>query len=193
MSWLRSPAIQAGLLILLVLILLQLIGSPQQLGFVRDVVVQEHQWLRLFTAQWIHLDAYHLANNAVGIVVIIALFGVHISTPVMFIIRVLVLTFVVALAVLCLAPEVNRFLGFSAIIYGLFAWGALLDVLHKRRLGWLLLLLVVGKTSYEYLSGSTWIALSGASQIGYSAHFFGMVAGIVLACFDDQKKKRRYV
>lgn len=191
MNWLRSPATRAGLLILLVLILLQLISSPPQLGFVRDSVVQEQQWYRLITAQWIHLDAYHLANNGVGVAVIIALFGVHISTPSMFIVRVLVLTLAIALAVFWWAPDVNRFLGFSAIVYGLFAWGALLDVLRKRWLGWLLLLLVVGKTSYEYLYGATLISLSGASQIGYSAHFFGMVAGIVLACFDDQKEKRR--
>jgi len=184
---LRSPMAVGMLVLAMVLVAVQLTSTPQQLGFIQALVTQQHDYYRLASAQFIHLNWSHLANNLVGLAVIGVLFSPHVRTVPALLIRVVVLALAVAIAVWWLAPDVQRFLGFSAVLYALFAWGALLDVLTKRLLGWVLLLLVVGKTSYEFITGNTWISLSAASQIGYSAHFFGMVAGILLACFDYKK------
>jgi len=82
-----------------------------------------------------------------------------------------------------LFSDVGRGVGFSAVLHGLF----ILAIYHTRAPMWLriwFLIVIVGKVTAEQ-AGVSLTALSGiltsnGGRIGYDAHFYGLITGVVL-------------
>ena len=146
-------------------------------GLVRDLVLQSGEWYRLFSAPFLHVDAFHLAMNAVGLLLAgrvlerligRAWFGA-----------------VYAVAALCgacvsmlLNPSTLVSVGASGAIMGLFA-AMLLTSLHfppggvRRRLQ--------GNAMGVLIPSLLPLANVLQGHIDYAAHFGGALGGAAVA------------
>jgi len=142
--------------------------------------LQAQEWWRLLTGQLVHLRWSHLGYNLLGLGVIGLLFSGHISRQPFYFV-VLFCMFGSNLGMWLFDPDIHNYVGFSGALYGLFAWGATLDVLQKQRFGVILLAVALTKTTYDYVAGQTLLSLSDATAVAYSAHFYGVLTGISVA------------
>jgi rhomboid family GlyGly-CTERM serine protease len=71
-------------------------------------------------------------------------------------------------------PSLATGAGLSAVLHGLFLFGALHEIRHQPLSGYVLLALLCGKLAWEFLFGSISGAVSLASgRVATDAHFYG--------------------
>lgn len=142
--------------------------------------IQQGQWWRLITGNLMHTNFWHLLMNVLGLWVIAFLYQFHFSF----------FKFLVLFTLLCLLEglglyffyPIQAYVGLSGVLHGLFAFGAVREILANIKMGYLLLIGVIFKTSYEQIFGSS-IQLSQIieAKVATEAHFVGMFCGIILA------------
>ena len=145
----------------------------------RTFILQGEYW-RLFTGHIFHTNGNHLLLNLAGLTLLWSLHGQYYQCT-----RYLLLTLFSALSVslglLCFSPELSQYVGLSGILHGIFIWGALTDIQHKLKSGYLLLLGIVLKVSHEQIYGaSNDITTLINAKVAIDAHLWGMLAGV---CF----------
>lgn len=143
--------------------------------------VSDGQWWRFVTANLLHTNATHLLLNATGVVLLWALHGQYYK-PLGYLGLVLLLGLASTLGIHFTSPELLIYVGLSGVLNGLFVWGAIEDIKHGYRSGWLLLLFVLGKIGYEQWQGAdTQVAKLIDAQVAINAHLFGVLAALILA------------
>ncbi|RUO35245.1 rhombosortase [Aliidiomarina sanyensis] len=160
-----------------------------QLTFERDLIEAGEYW-RILTGQLVHLDISHLVLNILGVWVMFLLFAEH-APRWHYVAVVTLLALFSNLGMLWFAPEIDRYVGFSGVLYGLFAWGALLDVYKKVRFGWILLIGVLLKVTWEYIAGPVALGAASTANLATAAHFFGMVGGLFVAGWQVSRSRIR--
>jgi len=150
----------------------------------RSAILSGELW-RLLSGQFMHLEVGHLALNMSGLLLFWLLFAEH-APGFRYLAVVVIIALGANMGMLVTDPNVVYYVGFSGTLYGMFAWGALSNVLQQVKLGWILLLGITGKAVYDY-----WLAPAAIEQgivvvptesdLAVSAHFYGVVTGIVLA------------
>lgn len=166
------PTLTMALLLTAVMLLPETVR--QSLLLDREAVMQGQHWWQLWTSQLVHHDWPHFALNLLGLGVCWALF----IDEQMGWRRWLGLPFIMlgsSLAQLYFDPQVRFYAGFSGTLYGVFAFCACSDVLHKRWLGGLILIGVIGKVIYDS------VFLPELSGLAFAAHGGGVATGLVLA------------
>ena len=142
--------------------------------------IQAGQWWRLLTGQFVHLSWGHLAINIAGIWVMYLLYAEH-AAGWRYIAVVGLLALASNLGMYWFAENITYYVGFSGVLYGLFAWGALRDVQQRIKLGWLLLVGIVLKVTWEYCYGPVSVGPATADDLAVAAHFYGVVGGLLVA------------
>jgi len=142
--------------------------------------IQAGQWWRLLTGQFVHLSWGHVAINIAGIWVMYLLYAEH-AAGWRYIAVVVLLALASNFGMYCFAEDITYYVGFSGVLYGLFAWGALRDVQQRIKLGWLLLVGIVVKVTWEYCYGPVGIGAATADDLAVAAHFYGVVGGLLVA------------
>ncbi|MCH8491661.1 MAG: rhombosortase [Idiomarina sp.] len=142
--------------------------------------IQAGQWWRLLTGQFVHLSWGHVAINIAGIWVMYLLYAEH-AAGWRYIAVVALLALASNLGMYWFAENITYYVGFSGVLYGLFAWGALRDVQQRIKLGWLLLVGIVAKVTWEYCYGPVSIGPATADDLAVAAHFYGVVGGLLVA------------
>ena len=156
----------------------------EQLRFDRGALVAG-EFMRLLTANFIHLGWNHLLLNMAGFLVVGWLFADEVP----------VAAWAFVLLVCCLAsslglywwtPDAFRVVGMSGALHGLFMFGATTWIVHGYRIGWVLLFGAAGKLLWEQTSGAipfTEGIVGGPVET--DAHLWGalggLAAGFVLA------------
>ncbi|CUS48711.1 MAG: rhomboid family protease [Idiomarinaceae bacterium HL-53] len=183
--WLTIPTQKAfwvpplAVALLIALIFFLPLTWQESLSFVRSEI-EQGAWWRVLSGQWIHLRFSHLITNLLGLGVIWLFFAEYLRAR-------LFLPALTVTSVGCMwgtylwAPEISHYVGFSGTLYGLFAWGACRDVLHRKSMGWLLLLIVVGKVSYDYWVGPVSLSGTAIDYLATPTHLFGVGSGIIWA------------
>ncbi|WP_157980684.1 rhombosortase [Aliidiomarina taiwanensis] len=140
----------------------------------------ERQIWRVFTGQFMHLDWPHLLLNTAGVWLAWLLFAEHLSCR-----RMLWLLPVLALGcgigMWVFAPEIEDYLGFSGVLYGVFAFGAVSDVWQKIKFGRWLLVGVIVKVSWDYWITPVSLLGGDTSELATAAHLLGAVSGVFCA------------
>ncbi|RUO62520.1 rhombosortase [Pseudidiomarina insulisalsae] len=164
----------ASVMLLLTLIMLLPEAIRDELKLDRQSALRGEQLWQLITGQLVHHSWPHLGLNLLGLLVCWALFIDHqqgwrrwLGVPLIMLSS--------SAAQLYFDPQVRFYAGFSGTLYGIFAYCALADVLHKRWLGALVLLGLAGKVIYDLLY------LPDFSGLAFAAHTGGVVAGLILA------------
>lgn len=159
--------------------LLYLAGMDNDLAFRRDEIAQGDYW-RLLTGNLLHTNAWHLAMNLAGLWVIALLHQNHYKQ----------MHFSVIFILCCIAqglglyfffPSLIGYVGLSGMLHGLFTYGALKDITIGLKSGYLLLLGVIIKVSYErvYGAGEQVTEMIGA-RVATEAHLVGVISGMLI-------------
>ncbi len=149
----------------------------QALMYDRALVAQGELW-RLVTASLVHLTWGHTVLNLSGLLLVWLLFGPALGQ------RAWLLTWLTSAVLLggllfFLHPEVQRYVGLSGVLHGLFVSGALASLPRDRRWAFVLLLAVAAKLVYEQLLGPLpGSEASAGGPVLVEAHLYGALGGI---------------
>ena len=176
------------LLLICIMVILELLKpvTVEWLGFYQESVFNGEVW-RLITGQLLHTNFNHLLLNSLGVLLIWALHGEYFQLKNYFL-----LVFISALFIglgLLFFVDYHHYAGLSAILHSIIVYGSITDIRNKDKSGWLLLLGVFVKVSYENLfSASSQTAQLIEANVAVEAHFVGALIGILIAFLLPQKR-----
>ncbi len=198
MLQIKSLPIQAihsfGPAVVLILALLAFIFDEQIANFLiynRDLVTQGENW-RYLTGHFLHTNGNHFMLNAAAVVLLWALHGQyynHVNYWIIFIFSAITC----GLAIHWFSLDINLYVGLSGVLHGFFFWGALMDIKHQEKTGYLLLLGVVLKIAHEQFYGaSADVEALIESSVATDAHMFGAIGGLLafIVCIMINKQNK---
>ncbi len=168
------------LLVLLVSAILFLLQPwlHDSLAFYRPAVNQG-EWWRLLSANFLHTNFYHLILNAAGLILLWALHGDHFGWR-QYLLVMLVCCIGSTLGVWWFAPELVWYVGLSGALHGVFVVGAGIDIRKGMLSGWLLLAGVLVKIVYESVfGGNPEVAAMINAKVATQAHLYGVATGLL--------------
>jgi rhomboid family GlyGly-CTERM serine protease len=148
--------------------------------FQQDWIQQLEPW-RLITAHWVHFNWQHLALNGLGLVLCVA-----IARPVWskrrWGVYNLLLAFGISILFSSLNPELDWYVGYSGVLFGLFLLAAIELYKTERMIALLLGMGVCSKVGLEQISDAT---VTSGDLIGVpviiDAHLYGLLLALVIA------------
>ena len=163
-------------LLLIVLILAAVLGLGDSVGellrYDRSAIAAGGWW-RLLTAHIVHLDAHHLIINALGLVLMWALFADDYD-----LVGWCVIVAAGALAITCglwwLSPRVSWYVGASGVLHSVMAAGTVQHFFKCEWDRWILGIGLVLKISWEQWGGVA------QPLVVVDAHLYGAVCGALV-------------
>lgn len=141
--------------------------------------IRSGEWFRLITGHFLHTNAIHLTLNLVGFLLIWALHGEHYK-PVQIITLVLYLSISISLCMWYFSPNLHIYVGLSAMLHGIFAWGIIHDIHKKMFTGYLLAIGLFLKIASEQISGAGALMPELIeSRVAIDSHMYGAIAGMI--------------
>lgn len=164
-----------------VLLLIPEIGGDaarQALRYQREAILAG-EWWRLITAHFVHLGLEHAALNALGLVLMWALFARDFR-PTAWVLMLASSIAAIDIGLWLRDSTVEWYVGSSGLLHGLMAAGTTAHVRRRDLDGWILAAFMVVKLSYEQWTGALPFADGGATVI-VSAHLYGAIGGLIAA------------
>lgn len=150
------------------------------LRYERLAILDGEYW-RLLTGHLVHLGWAHLLLNLAGLAAVSALFAAEL-TPLRWAIVLLAAVLAIDAGFLLLLPGLAWYVGFSGVLHGLFAAGAVRGCLQGRPDAWLLAGLLVAKLAWEGLIGPLPLTEGAAGgPVVEQAHLYGAAGGVLAA------------
>ena len=144
-------------------------------AFDRGLIEQGEVW-RLLSGHITHLGWSHFWLNMLGVLMVMLFFGSYQSNT--YWLGAMVFIALFCSAGLMLDMQLNRYVGFSGILHGLFIIGARYEMQRYKWSGIVLLVLIVAKLIWEQVFG----AMPGSEEmaggrVAVNAHLYGAIAG----------------
>jgi rhomboid family GlyGly-CTERM serine protease len=170
-----------GLSGLLLLLLLGGASVTTALRYERAAVL-DGQWWRLVTGHLVHADAWHLAWNVLGIVIVWGLFAREYRLRDWLLIL-LASTAAIGAGFLWLEPQLEWYVGFSGLLHGAMAAGLVAWLRTARDpLTALVAVLFAAKLAWEHSHGSLPFTSATLSlPVVHQAHTYGALGGLLAA------------
>lgn len=160
----------------------------QLLAYQRSAITQG-QWWRLITGNLLHTNHWHLLMNLAGLWIVLFLHHFHYQLKGVSLLF-LLLCLLEGLGLYLGYPQLLGYVGLSGMLHGLFAYGALMDIQHKLKSGYLLLLGVILKVTHEQFYGASEdVTVMIGARVATEAHLVGMICGIICAVMMLLRKK----
>ena len=140
--------------------------------------VQAGEWWRLATAHVVHLGLEHAALNALGLVLMWALFAPDFRPRAWLVI---VLASVVAIDVGFWFRDrtLEWYVGSSGLLHGIMAAGTVAHLARRDSDGWILGAFLVAKLAYEQTAGA--LPFTSGGMVIVNAHLYGAAGGLIAA------------
>jgi rhomboid family GlyGly-CTERM serine protease len=148
----------------------------------------EGQWWRLLTAHFVHLDLEHAALNAMGLVLMWALFARD-YPPLRWLAIYLGTALTVSAGLWGFSPDVAWYVGASGALHGVMTAGTLAHLRRGDLDGWILAIFIVLKLGYEQVAGA--LPFAGSPDTVVDAHLYGAIGGVVLALLRGRPRRPR--
>jgi len=148
----------------------------------------EGQWWRLLTAHFVHLDLEHAALNAMGLVLMWALFARD-YPPLRWLAIYLGTALTVSASLWWFSPDVAWYVGASGALHGVMTAGTLAHLRRGDLDGWILAIFIVVKLGYEQYAGA--LPFAGSPDTVVDAHLYGAIGGVVLALLRGRPRRPR--
>lgn len=148
-------------------------------------MILQGEWWRILSGNFTHTNLYHLAMNIAGLWVITYLFKPSGRSLLL-----VLLWLALFIGISIFISDMERYVGLSGALHGIFAFYALTEALHRRYSSWLLVAAVLIKVIWEQLFGPS---LSTAelidANVAVDAHLLGLSGGVLLAllCYTRQQ------
>jgi rhomboid family GlyGly-CTERM serine protease len=136
------------------------------------------QWWRLLSAHFVHLDFQHAALNAMGALLMWALFARDYA-PWRWLAIYLGACLAVSAGLWFLNPEIEWYVGASGALHGVMTAGTIAHLRRGDLDGWILAIFIVAKLGYEQFAGA--LPFAGSPDTVVDAHLYGAIGGVVLA------------
>jgi len=165
------------LAIALLAVILQWAGGQEWLRLEREQAWAE-PW-RLFGAHFVHLGWNHLGLNVAGLVLLWLLLGDTVR-PLGWVLGVVAMALGVSVGLLCCSPAVGWYVGFSGVLHGLFAAGAVANLRRLTPLALAILGVLLVKLLAEQIGvGDPLTAELIGGAVIVDAHLYGVLLGLV--------------
>jgi rhomboid family GlyGly-CTERM serine protease len=163
----------------LVLLLPTLWGEAGRLALRYDrAALGAGELWRLLTAHWVHLSLRHALVNALGLILMWALFARDYSGR-QWLLIVLASILAIDAGLWLLDKTVEWYVGSSGALHGVMAAGTLAHLRRGQREGWILALILAGKLIYEQVAGP--LPFSGSAAVVVDAHLYGVAGALAAA------------
>ena len=152
--------------------------STRFFAFYHNDILQFELW-RFLTASFSHTNFNHLVMNLIGLLVTVLLF---LETYQKYSIWPLIIfnSVFVGIGIFYFDPEIQSYVGLSAVLHGLFSFAVIDDIKRKDKWGWILGVGIIAKIAYEQVFGASQVTIE---QIGgpvlINGHLYGAIAGVV--------------
>lgn len=172
----------ATLVVLLVVVMLSLFEpeGSSSLAFRRQLI-EQGQWWRLYTANWVHFGGYHVAMNVLGLGAIYYFLFWRRHDVAWWIVLALV-PWCVGGGLYLFNPELDEYRGFSAAAYGALMTGLILEWRYSRLIMSIAVLGLIGKIIYEQFPGYdvNYLRDQIGVEVAIDAHLWGALGGSLL-------------
>jgi rhomboid family GlyGly-CTERM serine protease len=173
-----------ALLVATGLLLLPLLGGDRlrlAWRYQRDAIAMGEYW-RLLTGHVVHLDVTHALLNALGLLLLWALFA-RAWRPRQWLFAVALSLLAIDLGFWFLAPQLQWYVGASGLLHGAFACGCIAMLRERDWIGGAATTIFIGKLAWEQFVGPFPFEEGGA--VVTIAHLYGatggFAAGLLLA------------
>ncbi len=172
---------------MLLCFLIQFLQLVDWFNFDRQRIL-DGQWWRLLTAHITHSGWPHFFLNMAGLFMVMLFFSAYRSWR-FWAGSVVAMSLLISIG-LILDQQLDRYVGFSGVLHGLFIIGAYYEYHRYKLSGLVLLLLITGKLLWEQLFGP----LPGSEsmvdgRVAINAHFYGGLAGGLIIVMQFLRKQ----
>ena len=144
----------------------------------RELIANGEYW-RFLSGHFLHSNGNHFMLNTAAVTLLWALHGQYYTYknyPFIFVSSAMVC----GLAMFWLSQDIALYVGLSGVLHGFFLWGALMDIKHKEKTGYLLLVGVILKIAHEQIYGaSADVEKLINASVATDAHLYGAVGGLL--------------
>lgn len=163
------------LVLFIVCFFIQLLNMAPVFRFDRLLIEQWQVW-RLISGHLSHLNWSHLLLNMTGLFMVALFFAGYRSNR--YWAGALLFIALLCSAGLLLDNQLQRYVGFSGVLHGLFIIGARWEMQRYKTSGLVLMIVIIGKLVWEQMVG----ALPGSESIAgghvaVNAHLYGAIGG----------------
>lgn len=152
-----------------------LIGA---LGYNANLINNGELW-RLITGHLLHTNTAHLLLNLAGLVLLWSLHGQYYNVK-SYLAIFISCSLLTSIMLYFFSPDLVKYVGLSGVLHSVFVIGAVKDIQHNMKSGYLLLIGVAAKITHEQVYGAdSEISSLIAADVAIDAHLFGAVSGIV--------------
>ena len=165
------------IVLLLLCFLIQLLHLSPFFRFDRQLIEQWQIW-RVISAHLTHLNWSHYLLNMAGLGMVAVFFSNYKSTA--YWIGALFFISLVCSAGMLIDNQLDRYVGFSGVLHGLFIIGGRWEMQRYKLSGVMLLVIIIGKLIWEQMYG----ALPGSEsmtggRVAINAHLYGALGGAI--------------
>lgn len=143
--------------------------------------ISDGQWWRLISGNFLHTNHWHVLMNLAGLWVVLSLHHFHYRLTGLSLLFVL-LCLLEGVGLYLGYPQLLGYVGLSGMLHGLFAFGAVQDIINKVHLGYVLLIGVIIKVGHEQFYGaSDEVTSMIGARVAIEAHLVGLLCGLLCA------------
>jgi rhomboid family GlyGly-CTERM serine protease len=144
----------------------------------RSLITAGEYW-RIISGHFFHSNANHFLLNTAAVALLWALHGQYYSYK-NYLLVFLTSAIVCSLGIYWFSVNIELYVGLSGVLHGFFVWGALMDLKHKEKTGYLLLIGVMAKIIHEQIYGaSADVEILIGASVATDAHLYGAIGGML--------------
>jgi len=146
-----------------------------------QLISQGELW-RTFTGHFFHTNGIHLLLNLAALVLLWALHG-HFYSVKSYSLLFITSALICSAGLYFFSPEIHQYVGLSGVLHGVFVFGAIMDIRHKDKTGYLLFVGVWLKIAHEQFYGaSEQVSSLINANVAIDAHLWGAIGGLLFSC-----------
>lgn len=155
--------------------------ASEQFVYQYQLISQGELW-RTFTGHFFHTNGMHLLLNLAALVLLWALHG-HFYNVKIYSLLFITSALICSAGMFYFSPEIHQYVGLSGVLHGIFVFGAVMDIRHKDKTGYLLFIGVWLKIAHEQFYGaSEQVSTLINANVAIDAHLWGAVGGLLFSC-----------
>ena len=157
-------------------------GQVEPLFVYQYQLISQGELWRTFTGHFLHTNGIHLLLNLSALILLWALHG-HFYTIKSYGVLFITSALICSAGLFYFSPHIQQYVGLSGVLHGIFVFGALMDIRHQDKTGYLLFLGVWLKIAHEqYYGASEQISTLINANVAIDAHLWGATGGLLFSC-----------
>ncbi len=141
--------------------------------------IEKGQWWRVLTGNITHTNVIHMLMNLSALWILAVLHKMYYQDKTWILLTGIMMP---VIGLLMFFTPYSSYAGLSGVLHGLFAFGIIRDIQYKQPLGYLLLVLFLGKLLAElWTLDTSYSASLIEAQVAYQAHWIGALIGFFSA------------